>query len=329
MMDKDHQQAKDNYFHTLHVFRGHGELLNDEPRNRAFLNAVQKQVRPGSSVLDIGSGTGIWAITAALSGASRVVAVEQEELLIPVIENTVKENGVGDKVEVVHGYSRDLKLNERFDLIISETIGNQAFDEEIVPTMVDARERFLKPDGVLIPSDVAFVVAAAHFKDDLKESPAGVPMNHSYFKSLNLNFPIVLGDKSRLQLLASPKPLIRVNLNQTNDPPDLSNLTARWKHTDATRINCFAVWAEVTLTRGVKISTLKTNSWSPVLYSIKPFTQSRGNVEFSLNMTERTNYWSASLSSKQKKEVHSYSPAFVYTSLMTRIKTAEASSQKK
>src|SRR5215208_3845589 len=261
-MKKDQQQDKDNYLHTLHVFRGQGELLNDEVRNRAFWSAIRKHVRPGSSVLDIGSGTGIWAIAAALSGADRVVAVERDALLIPIIKNNLKENGVSDRVEVVHANSRRLKLNERFDLIVSETIGNQAFEEGIVPIMEDARERFLKPGGVLIPSQVAFVVAAAHFENDLKESPAGVSMKYSYFQSLNLNVPLVLTNKSGLKIISSPKQLISVDLNQATKSPDLGNLTAQWKHTDAAPINCFAVWAEITLARGVKISTLKTSSWS-------------------------------------------------------------------
>ena len=328
-MKKDQQQDKDNYLHTLHVFRGQGELLNDEVRNRAFWSAIRKHVRPGSSVLDIGSGTGIWAIAAALSGAERVVAVERDALLIPIIKNNLKENGVSDRVEVVHANSRRLKLNERFDLIVSETIGNQAFEEGIVPIMKDARERFLKPGGVLIPSQVAFVAAAAHFENDLKESPAGVSMKYSYFQSLNLNVPLVLTNKSGLKIISSPKHLTRVDLNQANQSPDLSNLTAQWKYTDATRVNCFAVWAEMNLAKGVKISTLKTSSWSPVIYSIKPFKQSRGNLEFTLNMTQETHYWSAALSSKHEKEMHSYSPVFAYTSLMTHIKMAEASTRKK
>src|ERR1044071_7659644 len=182
-MKKDHQRDNDNYLHTLHVFRGQGELLSDEARNSAFWSAIRKHVRPGSSRLDIGSGTGIWATAAALLGADRVVAVERDDLLIPIIRNTLKENGVSDRVELVHGDSRHLELNERFDLIVSETIGNQAFEEGIVPIVTDARQRFLKPGGVLIPSEVAFVVAAAHFENHLKESPAGVSMKCSYFQA--------------------------------------------------------------------------------------------------------------------------------------------------
>jgi ubiquinone/menaquinone biosynthesis C-methylase UbiE len=329
MTKKQQHEDKDTYLHTQHIFRGQGQLLSDEARNRAFLRAIQKNVRKGSSVLDIGSGTGIWAIAAAFSGAKRVVAVEQDELLIPIIRNTIKENGVGDKVEVVHGNSRDLKLNERFDLIVSETIGNQAFEEDIVPTMTDARERFLKRGGTLIPGEVAFVAAAAHYENAINGSPAGVSTKCTYFQSLSLNIPLMLSSKAGLKIVSSTKPLLRVDLNRANDPPDLSNLTASWKRADTERINCFVVWAEMTLTTGIKLSTLKTTSWSPVVYPIKSFKQSRGDVEFTLNMTENSHYWSAALSNKKEKETQSYSPVFAYTSLMTHIKMAEAASGKK
>jgi protein arginine N-methyltransferase 1 len=329
MTDKHKHEDKDTYLHTQHIFRGQGQLLCDEARNSAFLKAIRKHVRPGSSVLDIGSGTGIWAIVAAFSGASRVVAIEQDELLIPIIRNIVKENGVSDKVEVVQGNSNDLKLNERFDLIVSETIGNQAFEEDIVPTMTDARARFLKPGGTLIPGEVAFVAAAAHYENAIDVSPAGVPTKCTYFQSLSLNIPLMLSSKAGLKIVSKQKDLVRVDLNQANDPPDLSNLTASWKQMDTESINCFVVWAEMTLTRGIKLSTLKTTSWSPVVYPIKPFKQSRGNVEFTLNMTDKTHYWSAALSNRQEKEMESYSPIFAFTSLMTQINMAKAAARKK
>ena len=129
---KRERHQDDIYLHTQHIFRGQEPLLNDAARNRAFSSALARHVKPGSSVLDIGAGTGIWSIAAALLGAGRVVAVEQDDLLIPIIRDLVRENGVGDKVEVIHGDSRRVRLDERFDLIVSETIGNQAFEEQIV-----------------------------------------------------------------------------------------------------------------------------------------------------------------------------------------------------
>lgn len=323
-MKKNQQQQQDTYLHTQHIFRGHEPLLIDHARNSAFLKALTSRVKPGSSVLDIGSGTGIWAITAALLGAARVVAVEKEKLLIPIIRNLIKENGVGDRVEVIQGDSIEIKLDERFDMIVSETIGNQAFEEDIVSTMKDAKNRFLKPGGALIPSQVSLVVAPAYLKNPLESSPAGVPIKCGYFESLNLNIPILLNDKSSLESIGPARELFRADLNQPDQHFDLSKLIGRWKRAETFRFNCFAVWAEMVLTRGVKLSTMNTSSWSPIIYLFKPFEQASGDLELELNLTEKSHYWSVSLSGRKQKQTQSYSPVFAYTSLMASIAMTEA-----
>ena len=323
-MKKNQRQDHDTYNHAQHIFRSHEPLLMDRVRNRAFLKALTLHVKPGSSVLDIGSGTGIWAITAARLGAGRVVAVEKDRLMVPVIRNLINENGVGDRVELIQGASNEIKLKERFDLIVSETVGNQAFEEDIVSIMMDAKKRFLKPGGVLIPSQVSLVAAPAFLKNPLKASPAGVPIKCGYFESLSLNIPFMLPDRSRLKVMASPRPLFCADLNRADNQPDLSNLTARWKRTDAGRINCIAVWSEIILAERVKLSTLQTSSWSPVIYLFRPFKQPSGDIELTFNMTEKSHYWSVALLNKNGKETQSYSPVFAYTSLMTNIAMAEA-----
>ena len=56
-----------------------------------------------SSVLDIGSGTGIWAIAAARLGAKRVVAIEREPLIAGVIRELAHTNSVSDRLEILIG----------------------------------------------------------------------------------------------------------------------------------------------------------------------------------------------------------------------------------
>jgi len=80
--------------------------------------------------LDIGAGTGLWAIAAAKLGAKRVVAIERDELLAALIRNLVRENQVGARVEIAQGDSREITVGRDFDVIISETIGNLGFDEQ-------------------------------------------------------------------------------------------------------------------------------------------------------------------------------------------------------
>src|SRR6185369_15890546 len=110
------------YTYTAELFKAHEKLLTDDHRNRAFYRALEKHVTPESVVLDIGSGTGIWAIAAAMLGAKRVVAVERDPLLIGLIRSLAKANGVDDRVEAIASESRQVQLDREFDIVVSEMI---------------------------------------------------------------------------------------------------------------------------------------------------------------------------------------------------------------
>jgi precorrin-6B methylase 2 len=317
------KEIDQNYRHTQHVIRAHEGLLNDATRNRAFMSALSLHVKPGSTVLDIGSGTGIWAITAARLGAKRVVAIERDALLIPVIRNLAKENGVQDRVEVIHGESTSLQLDQRFDCVISETIGNQAFDEDIVSIMMDARKRFLKPGGCLIPEYSSLTVAASNLRNRLTRAPAETPISSAYFEALYLHIPVTLTEKKRMKLLSEQRELINVDLRRVKRAPDLGSLTARWNNIQANKINCFVVWAEIFLAKGIKLSTMESSNWSPVIYPLRPFKQS-GDVEIILNMSDKSHYWTAELVGAKDREPQSYSPLFAFASLSGQIRKQEA-----
>ena len=317
-MTKVDQSASDQLLHTHHIFRAHQELLEDEVRNRAFYSALRKHITGDSTVLDIGAGTGLWAIAAAKLGAKRVVAIERDELLAALIGNLAKENQVGNRVEIVRGDSREITLGRDFDVIISETIGNLGFDEQIVPILIDARKRFLKRGGVLIPASVALMAAPAHLRNRSKKTPAGVPLSYRYFEALNLNIPVMLKQRSGLRLVSESRDLIRVDFTAIKKPPELRNLTASWKLSKAADINCVAVWAEATLTEGVELSALDAASWQPIVYMIRTFKKDRGEFEFKLDLSEKSNHWTASLSSKGERETQAYSPVLAYAALQAR-----------
>jgi hypothetical protein len=146
-------------------------------------------------------------------------------------------------------------------------------------------------------------------------------MKYNHFESLALNIPIGLNNKARLQIITNPQELVRADLGNICATPDLSSLTARWELLDARQVNCFAVWAEVTLVNGVSITTRQTTSWFPMIYRIKPFKQDRGEIEFKLELTSKSNYWTATLSKDQHQEMQSYSPAFAAAELLAHTRT--------
>ena len=307
------------YNHVRQLLNDHEKMLADGARNRAFYQALAERVTRDSVVLDIGAGFGIWAITAARLGAKKVVAVESNELLLGVIKKIARECGVGDRVQPVFGYSTQLTLAREFDIVVSETIGFDGFDESIVAVMSDARARFLKPGGVLIPESLSLYCAPAHYKPSTYELPAGMPLDLPYFAALNQHAPVRLSKKSDVQLLGKSKRLIRADLYQALDPFDLTGMRKTWNfsadaiaatHAQATidAINCFVVWVETRLSSGVRLSTRNTTSWTPVLYRFENENQGIKSVEFSLGFTRDTVNWDVCITGAQVTVSRHYSP---------------------
>ena len=308
------------YRHAAELLACHEGMLADAPRNRPFYRALRKTVTPDSTVLDIGAGSGVWAVTAARLGARKVVAVERDGLLAGLIKALARENGVADRVEVVVGDSRQAPLGRDFDVIVSETIGHLAFEEEIIPTLLDARERFLKPDGVLIPSVVALRVGAARLRPRAKRLPAGVPGQFGLFESLLLHVPLFVGDKSRLRVRSEPRDLVRVDLTTATGYPDFTDLAARWPDQDVSGVNGFAVWAEATLAEGVELTTAPASSWYAVAYRVRPFRAARGDLEFRVAYMDSPR-WTATLTTDGGEEAQSYSPAAAGSALLAARRT--------
>ena len=75
-----------------------------------------------------------------------------------VAERVFAVNGVRDHVTLLAGWSRQIQLPERADLLIAEVIGNEPLEEEILETTLDARRRLLAPDARLIPHALTLVV---------------------------------------------------------------------------------------------------------------------------------------------------------------------------
>lgn len=73
---------------------------------RGCLRLLDEAVRPGDSVLDVGSGSGILAIAAVLLGAESCVALEADALACEALRENLARNGVEDRVRCVDGLVR-------------------------------------------------------------------------------------------------------------------------------------------------------------------------------------------------------------------------------
>lgn len=300
------------YQHVFELLSIHEALLRDAPRNRAFHEALTARVTPGCAVLDIGSGTGLWAIMAAKLGAARVVAIEKDALMCGMIRRLAEENGVADRVQVVEGMSHAVTLDERFDIIISETVGHMIFDEDITEVMIDARERFLKPGGVLIPERVALLAAPVHLDEPRDKWPAGLEAAYESFQSMARHRPLAYLDKSDFYWLGEKTELVTADMRTVTARPDLTALSGQWALENTRSLDGVAVWAEMELSPGITLSTLDTHSWSATVYRLAPFASGAGELQFTLELLPTTNVWTATLAGEEQR----LSPSIVATQMV-------------
>lgn len=133
-------------------------MISDRPRTDAFAKAIKEVVKPGDVVVDVGAGTGVLSMLAAKAGARKVIGVERSEMA-KIAHELVNRNGLKDTVEIVNGDAKDLKLDEPVDVIISEWLGHMAYVECMFPSVIQVRDSWLKPGGILLPSGVDVFIA--------------------------------------------------------------------------------------------------------------------------------------------------------------------------
>ena len=143
----------------------HLSMLHDTARMDAFRRAIDASVQPGDVVVDLGCGSGVLSFMACEAGAGKVYAIEGGPV-IDVARELAVDNGFDDRIEFLAGWSIDVGLAGPADVLISETIGNAGLDEGIVAWTVDARQRLLRPDAVLLPQRLRTWVCAAESFDD-------------------------------------------------------------------------------------------------------------------------------------------------------------------
>jgi protein arginine N-methyltransferase 1 len=138
----------------------HRMLLNDDVRMRAYRTAILQTVKPGDTVLDVGSGSGILAIFACQAGASRVYAVERGPV-ITAARALAEANGFADRIVFLNQNIGEVELIEPVDVVVSELIGKAVLGQAMAEITGLCRDRFLKPGGRMIPDRVHLWVAPA------------------------------------------------------------------------------------------------------------------------------------------------------------------------
>ena len=133
-------------------------MFSDPLRMDAYRGVIAKTVKPGSVVVDLGCGPGVFAMLACRAGARRVYAIDLNGV-VDFGRHLAAANGMADRVEFLCGDSRQIQLPERADVIVSDVRGALPLHSHAIGTLEDARTRFLVEGGRLIPASDTLLCA--------------------------------------------------------------------------------------------------------------------------------------------------------------------------
>jgi type I protein arginine methyltransferase len=232
----------------MYSLTDYGNMIADGGRFAAYAKAIASAVRPGDAVAEIGCGPGVFAFLACRAGARRVYAIEADEI-IQSARQLAAQNGLADCIEFIQEDSRRVELSERVNVILSDIRGTLPFLGFAIPTVEDARRRFLAPGGIMIPQRdtlKAAVVEAKEFYERVttpwQKTADGLDLSSSL--SLVLNGSYGVSFKAE-QLFTEPQSWL--GLDYTAGPAESAAAALSFSATRGGVVHGICLWFETQL----------------------------------------------------------------------------------
>jgi len=170
----------------------------------------------GKIVLDVGCGTGIMSLFAAKCGAKHVYGLDYSDIIVQA-QQIVKDNNMENVITLMKAKVEEVELPvEKVDIIISEWMGYCLLYESMLQTVIFARDKWLKPDGIILPDKATLTFTAiedAEYKEDKINFWDNVyGFNMSCIKKTAIQEPLVdIVDTN--QVITGTSALITIDIN--------------------------------------------------------------------------------------------------------------------
>lgn len=114
---------------------------------RLCLECIERYIKSGCSVLDVGCGSGILAIASLLLGADNALGVDIDETAVKTAVENAELNGVDDKFTAICGNLTE-KVSGKYDIVVANIVA------DAIISLSEGVKKFMKPDSVYITSGI-------------------------------------------------------------------------------------------------------------------------------------------------------------------------------
>jgi SAM-dependent methyltransferase len=243
----------------------HEPMLLDEIRCDAYREAIRRTVKPGDVVVDLGAGTGLLSFFALQAGARHIYAIEMTGIADAAAE-LIEANGFRDRITLIRQNSKKAHLPERCDVLVTETLSTFCFDtENTIEFVADARQRFLKPGGRIIPesADTFLMPFSSEAFGSGRLPPRFYDLDYRPFnKRLSSEYRLVRASGKPFLALSEPALCYHVDFRKESQNP--GKTFAPFRVIADGRLDGFLGWFEARLCEGVTLSNspyLPLTSW--------------------------------------------------------------------
>ena len=230
-------------------------MVADESRVEAYAGALRALIRPGDHVLDLGAGFGFFSVIAAHAGAAHVHAVEMSPAVL-LGPKMALANGCAERITFHHAASQHLALERPADLLVVDVRGPTPFGRGALASIIDARERLLRPGAPIIAAtDTVFAAPArtpAVFRREVHQAHGQQGVDLSAVERVVFDSPMrcpIEEDDLLGEGLAWT--VIEYAAVRRTDAAGMGE----WRFQGATRVDGLALWFESDLGGGRRFST--------------------------------------------------------------------------
>lgn len=132
---------------VLHLEPGLAFGTGTHETTRLCLELLEKYLKPGMSLLDVGCGSGILSVAGLLLGAEKAVGVDIDALAVKTAGENAQTNGVEEKFQGICGNLTDQVVG-KYELVVANIVA------DIIILLTKDITRYLNPDSIYLMSGI-------------------------------------------------------------------------------------------------------------------------------------------------------------------------------